>query len=78
MIRGYCSFMFWFCGTVAFAEVTFEKKTLSERFVAEGCAVADFDKDGHADITAGNTIWPFEDTRSVDMRDSVPSQWNSS
>lgn len=57
MIRGYCSFMIWFCGTVAFAEVTFEKKTLSERFVAEGCAVADFDKDGHADITAGNTIW---------------------
>jgi hypothetical protein len=37
--------------------VTFEKQTLTERFVAEGCAVADFDKDGHADITAGNTIW---------------------
>jgi hypothetical protein len=39
------------------AEVVFTKRTLSERFVAEGCAVADFDKDGHADITAGNTIW---------------------
>jgi hypothetical protein len=41
----------------ASAEVSFEKKTLTERFVAEGCAVADFDQDGHADITAGNTIW---------------------
>jgi hypothetical protein len=39
------------------AEVAFTKRTLTERFVAEGCAVADFDKDGHADITAGNTIW---------------------
>ncbi len=57
MTRGCCSFMIWFCGTIAFAEVTFEKQTLTERFVAEGCAVADFDKDGHADITAGNTIW---------------------
>ena len=57
MIRGYCCFMIWFCGTVAFAEVTFEKQTLTERFVAEGCAVADFDRDGHADIAAGNTIW---------------------
>ena len=57
MIRGCCSLMIWFCGTIAFAEVTFEKQTLTERFVAEGCAVADFDKDGHADITAGNTIW---------------------
>ena len=41
----------------AAADVAFEKQTLSERFVAEGCAVADFDHDGHADITAGNTIW---------------------
>ena len=57
MIRGYCCFMIGFCGTVAFAEVTFEKQTLTERFVAEGCAVADFDRDGHADIAAGNTIW---------------------
>ncbi|MFM7244250.1 MAG: FG-GAP repeat domain-containing protein [Planctomycetaceae bacterium] len=39
------------------ADVAFEKQTLTERFVAEGCAVADFDRDGHADITAGNTIW---------------------
>ncbi|MFM9009564.1 MAG: FG-GAP repeat domain-containing protein [Planctomycetota bacterium] len=42
---------------VAAADVVFEKHTLSERFVAEGCAVADFDHDGHADITAGNLIW---------------------
>jgi hypothetical protein len=39
------------------AEVVFEKQVLTERFVAEGCAVADFDRDGHADIAAGNTIW---------------------
>ena len=43
--------------SAAAGEVAFTKKTLTERFVAEGCAVADFDKDGHADITAGNTIW---------------------
>lgn len=41
----------------ALADVTFKKQTLSERFVAEGCDLADFDKDGHVDITAGNTIW---------------------
>jgi hypothetical protein len=36
---------------------SFRKRTLTERFLAEGCAVADFDHDGHADITAGNLIW---------------------
>ncbi|MFN6189906.1 MAG: FG-GAP repeat domain-containing protein [Planctomycetia bacterium] len=43
----------------AFAErsPTFEKQTLTERFVAEGCALADFDRDGHVDLTAGNLIW---------------------
>ena len=41
----------------AAAEVQFEKQVLTERFEAEGCAVADFDKDGHADIAAGNGIW---------------------
>jgi hypothetical protein len=39
------------------AEVAFEKQVLTERFMAEGCAVADFDRDGHPDIAAGNTIW---------------------
>jgi hypothetical protein len=39
------------------AEVAFEKQVLTERFMAEGCAVADFDKDGQADIAAGNLIW---------------------
>jgi len=39
------------------AEVVFEKQVISERFVAEGCAVADFDQDGHPDIAAGNSIW---------------------
>jgi len=39
------------------ADVAFDKQTLTERFIAEGCAVADFDHDDHADITAGNLIW---------------------
>ncbi|NBT12300.1 MAG: VCBS repeat-containing protein [Planctomycetia bacterium] len=43
--------------TPAAADVAFKKQTLTERFVAEGCDLADFDKDGHVDITAGNTIW---------------------
>jgi hypothetical protein len=43
--------------SIARADVAFDKQTLTERFVAEGCAVADFDRDGHADITAGTTIW---------------------
>ena len=36
---------------------TFDKQSLTERFVAEGCALADFDHDGHVDLTAGNSIW---------------------
>jgi hypothetical protein len=32
-------------------DVAFEKRTLTERFVAEGCAIADFDRDGHGDLT---------------------------
>lgn len=39
------------------ADVTFDKQVITERFVAEGCAVADFDGDGQADIAAGNSIW---------------------
>jgi len=46
------------CGSTCLAaDIAFEKRTLTERFVAEGCDMADFDKDGHVDITAGNTIW---------------------
>jgi HEAT repeat protein len=36
---------------------SFDKQVLTERFVAEGCALADFDRDGHVDLTAGNSIW---------------------
>ena len=39
------------------ADVSFKKQTLTTEFVAEGCAMADFDHDGHADITAGCFIW---------------------
>jgi hypothetical protein len=39
------------------AEVAFEKKMLTPEFVAEGCAVADFNKDGHMDLSAGCYLW---------------------
>ena len=39
------------------ADVTFQKQTLTTEFVAEGCHMADFDHDGHVDITAGCYIW---------------------
>jgi len=45
------------CGALSAAEVGFTKQVLSERFLAEGCCVADFDRDGQADIAAGNLIW---------------------
>ena len=47
----------WLLSLPAAAAVTFEKQVISERFVAEGCAVADFDRDGHVDIAAGNSLW---------------------
>lgn len=46
-----------FAMPAAAADVTFEKQILTEAFVAEGCAVADFDNDKHVDIAAGNVIW---------------------
>ena len=44
------------CLTTA-AEPRFEKLTLTREFVAEGCAVADFNRDGHPDVAAGRFIW---------------------
>ncbi len=43
--------------SVTATEVTFKRQVLTEAFVAEGCAVADFDRDGHPDIAAGNCMW---------------------
>ena len=43
------------------APVSFDKQTVSKDFVAEGCAVADFDHDGHVDIAAGWYIWKGPD-----------------
>ena len=39
------------------AEITFEKLTITKDFVAEGCAVADFNRDGNPDVAAGRYIW---------------------
>lgn len=38
-------------------DVSFEKITLTNEFIAEGCALADFNHDGHVDLTAGCYIW---------------------
>lgn len=58
MVRGWVgSLVIMAAGGLAAAEVGFEKQLLSERFVAEGCAVADFDGDGAVDIAAGHLIW---------------------
>jgi len=47
--------------TVSAAPVSFDKQTLTKDFVAEGCAVADFDHDGHVDVAAGWFIWKGPD-----------------
>jgi FG-GAP-like repeat len=39
------------------AEIIFKKQTFTTEFVAEGCAIADFNRDGHMDVTAGCYIW---------------------
>lgn len=46
-----------FCHVTMAADVTFKKQILTTEFVAEGCHAADFNHDGHTDITAGCYIW---------------------
>ena len=41
----------------ALGGVAFTKQTLSKDFVAEGCTVADFNRDGARDVCAGRFIW---------------------
>jgi hypothetical protein len=41
----------------AYAQVTFKKITLSDKFVGEGPSVGDFNKDGHLDVAAGPFLW---------------------
>ncbi|MFM2131579.1 MAG: hypothetical protein RL646_782, partial [Verrucomicrobiota bacterium] len=38
------------------APVAFDKQTVTKDFVAEGCAVADFNQDGKPDVAAGRYI----------------------
>jgi hypothetical protein len=44
-------------GCATAAPVAFDKQTVTKDFVAEGCAVADFNRDGHADVAAGRYLW---------------------
>ena len=53
------------CATTA-RDVSFSKQTLTRDFVAEGCAVADFDHDGHLDVAAGGYIWFGPDFKRKD------------
>ncbi len=39
------------------SEIKFKKQVLTQEFVSEGCNFADFDHDGHLDMTAGCHIW---------------------
>ena len=48
---------FLFAASALGADVSFKKQTLTTEFVAEGCAMADFNHDGHMDIAAGCYIW---------------------
>ena len=48
-------------GCAVAGPVSFDKQTLTKDFVAEGCAVADFDHDGHVDVAAGWFIWKGPD-----------------
>ena len=43
--------------SAAAAPVSFDKQTITKDFVAEGCAVADFNHDGIPDVAAGRFIW---------------------
>ena len=43
--------------TAVAAPVSFDKQTVTKDFVAEGCAVADFNHDGIPDVAAGRYIW---------------------
>jgi hypothetical protein len=56
------------------ADVAFDKQVLTERFLAEGCAVADFDGDGAADIAAGHLIWHGPDFSRRTERTAPPPQ----
>ena len=43
--------------TAVAAPVSFDKQTVTKDFVAEGCAVADFNHDSIPDVAAGRYIW---------------------
>jgi hypothetical protein len=50
------------------SEPTFVRTQLSTRFVAEGAALGDLDRDGHCDLVAGNVLYrgpAFTETRAL-------------
>jgi hypothetical protein len=60
----------------ASAEVGFHKQILTDTFVSEGCAVGDFNRDGHLDVAAGRFLWMGPDFQS--RREFTPERDNPS
>ena len=57
ILRGICLSLLGISFFPAYAQVTFKKITLSDKFVGEGVSVGDFNKDGHLDVAAGAFLW---------------------
>jgi hypothetical protein len=53
-----CCLLAFLFAPVAAAEVRFEKRVLTQEFVSEGVAAADFNRDGRMDVIAGHLLWP--------------------
>ena len=57
ILRGIFFFFLGVSSSPVYAQVTFKKITLSDKFVGEGVSVGDFNKDGHLDVAAGPFLW---------------------
>ncbi len=57
MLRGIFFSLLGISFSPIYAQVSFEKITLSDKFVGEGVSVGDFNKDGHLDVSAGPFLW---------------------
>ena len=68
--------VFFALATASANEISFKKQTLTAEFVAEGCAIGDFNRDGHMDLTAGCYIWLGPDFSR--RRNFTPARENAS